>query len=1137
MKENPDALAVDDGINQITYGELEKSSNSIANDLSLNHGITRGSHVALILPRTYHFAEMVLAINKLGAAFVPIDLIYPKKRMQHMIDISESECIITTKDLSQQYDFGLDVICIEDLDRNSDVEVEIMAKGEDLFSIMFTSGTTGLPKGVMSSNQQLGGVFLAFENIFNISYGDLVGCSLSFSFIASYLIYVTLDLGECARIYNENEQRDILSLIKSLKENHMNNIILPPSVGIPILENEDIQLDYLVFVGAKLDELSKKEINTQLVNFYGTTEIIFGVTKVYDINDVEGNHVPIGKPVTNTNVYILDDELNQMPIGVPGEICVSSSYISPGYYNNPEMTRKSFVENPYSDSEENRIMYRTGDMGYYNFDGEIEIIGREDDQLSVRGFRIEAGEILSIIKQFEEIENLYLDVDGEALVLYYTTNSELDIETVKDALIEDLPRYMVPSLFIEMDEIPLNLNGKIDKVALKRMTKEKTEIDINDYVLATVIDAYKEILNTDVVYMDDNFIELGGTSLSAMKLQIYLKEKFGTSLSSNEILELSTPAKITEHIKFNMDEDAPITLNYSFEEGCPISNAQLNVYLDEMVNDMGTGYNNPFKMEIDSKEYSIENIKEALLKLYDAFPVLKARIANDEDGPRCVFDAEAEIIEGGYEDVKTFVRPFDLEKNLSRFLIAPHEDKIILCSDFHHLVFDGTSFVIVFERLYSILNNIELDFIDDGILKQISFEEAISPDYENEAQEFFDIMLTDSDEIDELLPSVEIEKTVNNTDNESYIREDSQAVYRESFEIDMDHLTSFLQKNQITPNQFFTSVFAYALSRFTGSSKVLFNLIEDGRGHIDLSQSVGMYVKTLPLVIDCENQEVNSYLKNSAKLINAAMKYDLYPFHILANEYDLNSNILFQYSHEIFSTALNQNEFGFNVDEMNHDLTNEFSFSIFNLGKDEMAIGIEFTEKYSRKFIEQFSKTYKTILEEMLKVEKLEEINYIDEEDIKLLNSYNETSHPLIHNDILDAFNENLAKYPDNALVSFKERSYTYAEGAFIAEKIAKHLRDLGVRSQDYVAFLVERSEMYMFSTLAILSIGAIFVPLDDGHPDDRIEYILKDTQSKVIIVSDETLQRTKELENDAIIVNISDIAKENNGQLESIPI
>ena len=147
VKENPDALAVDDGINQITYGELEKSSNSIANDLSLNHGITRGSHVALILPRTYHFAEMVLAINKLGAAFVPIDLIYPKKRMQHMIDISESECIITTKDLSQQYDFGLDVICIEDLDRNSDVEVEIMAKGEDLFSIMFTSGTTGLPKG------------------------------------------------------------------------------------------------------------------------------------------------------------------------------------------------------------------------------------------------------------------------------------------------------------------------------------------------------------------------------------------------------------------------------------------------------------------------------------------------------------------------------------------------------------------------------------------------------------------------------------------------------------------------------------------------------------------------------------------------------------------------------------------------------------------------------------------------------------------------------------------------------------------------------------------------------------------------------------------------------------------------------
>ena len=357
--ENPDVIAVDDGVNQVSYGDLEKSSNSIANDLFENYDVSLDSHVALMLPRNYHFPELVLALNKLGAAFIPIDTIYPVNRIEHMLEISEAECIVTTKDIAGKLDLDFDMICIEDLNSDDDdVDVEIVATGENLFSIMFTSGTTGLPKGVKVTNHQLAGLFESFKNIFSFSYGDLIGCYLSFSFIASYVIFLAFAFGGGCRIFNENEQKDILSLIRILKEKPMNSLFLPPTLAIPVLESEDIKLDYLVLAGGKLKELSKKKRNTQLINFYGTTEIVFGVTKVYDFKDIKDNNLPIGRPVTNTNVYILDKHANQMPIGVPGEICVSSEYISPGYYNNPELTSEVFVDNPYSDGENNKLVVK-----------------------------------------------------------------------------------------------------------------------------------------------------------------------------------------------------------------------------------------------------------------------------------------------------------------------------------------------------------------------------------------------------------------------------------------------------------------------------------------------------------------------------------------------------------------------------------------------------------------------------------------------------------------------------------------------------------------------------------------------------------------------------------------------------------
>ena len=1116
---NPDKLAINDGSNKKTYGELEVSSNSIAHDLSHNYDIGFADSVGVMITRTYHFPEIVLALNKIGAVTIPIDADYPIKRIEQMMKISQAKHIITTRKISQNLHLNAKIICIEDLTDDVDVKVEIKGKADDLFAIMFTSGTTGQPKGVMVPNKQLCGLGISFSPfIITRDDCDTIGCYASFGFVAVYWMFWALYFGNSCRIFDERERKDFLLFIKSLEACPLHAALLPAGLVNPILENGNIHIDYLLSAGSSISEIKSKNSNINLCNAYGSTE----VKSAANICDFDKGDFSIGKPLYNTWIYILDDNNKQMPIGVPGEICVSGDNLSSGYVNSHELTDRCFVDNPYCDCEDNKKLYRTGDIGFYNFEGKLEIIGRDDDQLSVRGFRIESNEIINIMNRYEAISNVYLDVDNDNLIAYYTTNDNLNIDEVKNALKCELPNYMIPSLFIKLDAIPLNVNGKIDKFALKNSSREVSDLDIDDEVFKCVVDSFKEVLNTDSVLPDDDFVSLGGNSLSAMGVQLLLKERLNVHLFSNEIMNLSTPNKISNYIKSGLNTYRHVEgADYTFDEGCPLSDSQLNVYLDEEVNDKGTAYNNPFIIRFN-KHYAADELKKAIAKLVEIYPIFKSKVLIENDGlPMSFFDAEIEINEGLLNDIEYFVRPFELDKCLSRFLIVEDDKSSIVCCDFHHLIFDGTSLNILLDSLISLLNNEDVDFVDDGILRQISFEKDMDSNYMDNARTLLDNMLADRDEVYGLLPCVD--------SNEESVFDD--VVY-----VDGRILTSFLKSNSITHNQFFASVFAYSLSKFACSSKVLFNLIENGRGHMDLSKSVGMFVRTLPLLLDCKNQSVSSFLKYSSNTINSLMEYDLYPFHILANEYGLNSDILFQYSHNIFRNSFDDNQ-GYKVDELKHGLQGDMSFFIFDYGENQFGIKIKYSDKFSYGFIKQFTESYKLILQEMIYKDELGELDYISESDLEILDNINKTQHNLDYNDILDAFNNHLYKYPKNKLVSMHDRTYSYGEGAYIAHEIAEKLVDLGVKPQDRVAFLTERSEHYMFAILGILSIGAVFVPLDDKHPNKRLRFMLDDADVKLIIGCDETYNRLNDLNSEKAILNISDIIRNNVGFLTELPV
>ena len=576
--------------------------------------------------------------------------------------------------------------------------------------------------------------------------------------------------------------------------------------------------------------------------------------------------------------------------------------------------------------------------------------------------------------------------------------------------------------------------------------------------------------------------------------------------------------KFDEFIE-NVKHEVDFLNNYKFDSiVCCMSEPELGIYLDEKINDKGSAYAASGIYECES-DVSVDDIKEVIRKLIDKHPVLKARVV-DGDTPLLVCDANPLVEVVDVDDYSDLIRPFDLNESLARFYIIDNDESKSIFYDVHHLINDATSGNLINEDLSNIFSGDFDDTLDLGFL--YSSRDSFNIKFENryeKAYDFFNRHLSSMDEVSPMLHDFSgrnnmISLPIHNVRNE---------------------VEEFCRKSGITVGNFLNAVFAYTYSRFTGGSKVYYNFTEHGRHETYNQNSLGMYVNTIPIIVDCSNASVDEYLSNVSDLILDSMSNSVYPFRLLASDFDLNTDVAFEYNYDLNNVSDVGDEL--TIEDISLDLVSEFICVTMDLD-DGYLICVESCKDYSNEMIIRFLNVFKEILIQIMDKKNLSDINYIGREDIDLLDSYNQTQHPLKYDDILDAFNDNLRKYPDNNLVSYKDVSYTYAEGAFIADKIAKGLLELGVEAKDNIAFLVERSECYMFNTLAVLSIGCCYVPLDDALPDERLKFMLDDSNAKVLIASDETYERSAGLINDDVtILNISDILKEDIGVLSSLPV
>lgn len=1139
VQKTPNKVAVVLEKEQLTYDELNNRANRIARVLRNEKNIKPDDCVALIIERSLEMIVGILGILKAGGAYVPIDPEYPIERIQFMLDDSRAKVIVSHSTLKERLvddltHFGSWLEIDSEYSHHiSPDNLPTVNNENHLAYIIYTSGTTGRPKGTMIEHSGVVNMATYFINTLEIEAKDRIGQFASISFDASVMeIWTALLTGTTLVLIPKAVVADYVMFETYVTAQHISIMLLPPTYMKHLQPKKFKTLRKVIAAGSASSLQLVKDWSALYLNGYGPTETtVIATTWEDETKEQQISSVPIGRPIMNTSVYILNEHKQLQPIGIPGEIYISGAGLARGYLNHPKLTEEKFVPNPFVTGTK---MYRTGDLGSWLPNGNIEYLGRIDHQVKVRGYRVELGEIEEVLTQHQFIQDAvvvdYIDQQGDTYLCAYVISKKqdqkLNMTEVKEYVTKKIPKYMLPSFFIQLEEIPLTTNDKVDRKALPKPTNTLLE---NEYVApkneveVKLVNIWERILGIDQVGVNHSFFEVGGHSLHAIRLVIEILQTLEVEVPVQIIFEHPTIRELGRYI----EELSQVTVSTipvcDGKAYYPVSSAQERLYVLNQLDPESVHYNIPSGIIMEGS-LNVGRLEKAIQLLINRHEVLRTsfEMVNNEPvqkiSSKINFKLKSQKIDEKHlnEKVQDFIQPFDLQVAplLRANLIEITEQKHILLLDIHHIISDGTSIDILLKELFKLYNGedlpvLQVQYKDYSVWQknQINTEKML------EKGEIW--LKTFADEISVLeLP----------TDNPRPLIQDFRGDVLE-FRINATITKRLKQLVKDTGTTLYISLLAaynVLLYKYTNKTDIIVGSPIIGRSHPDVQKVLGMFVNTLALRNQPEGEKrFIQFLKEVKVQTLKAYDNQDYPFELLVEKLNLHRDIS---RNPLFNTLFSVQDFG-DVNQINMDgvsvrpLQVEFPISKFDITlmamerDNEIVCTLEYsTALFERETIKCLANHFIEIVKEItINTNKtIDEISMLTNDEKELLDMWNETNLDLdvpsktIH--IL--FEEQVEKTPDRIAVVYKQEQLTYRELNKKANCLARMLLQRGVHSDECVALMMERSLDMVVGILAILKTGAAYVPIDSEYPLERIQYMVKDSKTKWILSQEDVIQK-----------------------------
>ncbi len=1156
----PDALAVADQQHQLTYRQLNEQAGLLAHHLQ-TLGAGPDVRVGVCLDRSVEMVVALLAVLKAGAAHVPLDPAYPRERLAFMIEDAGMLALLTQQALCDRLQLHApdrNVVCVDTwlpaarLARHDAISrpAPPATDPKDLAYVIYTSGSTGTPKGVEIEHASLVNLIAWHQRAYGVSAADRATQLAAPAFDASvWELWPYLTAGASIHIPNEETRLSPQKLLAWLAAEKITLTFLPTPLAETMMNQpwlEHCDLRALLTGGDKLHHPPDERLPCALFNHYGPTEhtVVTTWTAVLP-NAANPAAPPIGRPIANTRVYILDRHLQPAPVGVPGELHISGAGLARGYLNRPELTAAKFVPNPFSRDPQSRL-YKTGDLVRWLADGNIEFLGRIDQQVKIRGNRIEIGEIEFVLGRHPRVREAAVIArtgsPGENRLVAYAVPTPGQVVTagaLREYLKEKLPDYMVPSAFVLLEALPLTANGKVDRQALPvpatRAESEQTVAPPATPTEEMLAGIWCAVLNLDRAGIHDNFFDLGGHSLLATQVISRVRRAFQLDLRLADLFEAPTIAGLAGRIESARgaarELDLPPLVRGARDGPPPLSFAQERLWFLQQLEPDAPFNNIPLALRLEGTLHP-PALAQALSEIVRRHETLRTTFTNQNGQPLTTIEAagpldlpvvdlsalpeaerDAEAQRLMMEEAR---RPFDLARSpllrVKLLRLAGQEHRLLLTT--HHIACDGWSMGVFYRELAALYEA----FVQarPSPLPELPIAYADFAGWQRQwlqGERLEKQLGYWKDQLRGVLPVLDLPADRPRPALQSYRGASQCFALPAPLAV---ALRALARREEVTLFMLLLAAFQTLLHRYSGQEDILVGSPIAGRTRVETENLIGFFLNTLVLRGDLSGDPpFREWLRRVRQIALDAYAHQDLPFEKLVDalqpERDLSRSPLFQVMFILQNEPLQPMELaGLKLRALPvHSGTAKFELTLsLEENADGLAGFVEYdTELFDSERITRMLAHFQTLLEGIAAdpQQRLSALPLLkDAERAQLLVEWNDTRADYPKDQCLHHFFEDqVQRAPEAVAVVFADQQLTYRELNQRADGLAAELRALGVGPDVRVALCVRRSLEMMVGLLGILKAGGCYVPLDPEYPKARLAFMLADSQAPVMVTQD----------------------------------